>query len=236
MSLCGLPLRGWAVVAPRRFHFTITALPVDRGSSSKAEVWQTDLLERCYPVTLPWWKSMSSSIRPFYCQCLSMEIAWLRALFYTPVSNGCGQNSQNHSFEGVSTSFSIYSVAMLSICCICNINLSCTHNMLYAHFICVFAYDLTCIFHPLGLPGQTSRRRITGFSCCHWRPLVSRPTRYSWGRWVGSPDYGSLPLLWRGWSSHAGNLGLLGKIFGKCYFYIIFTLVEELFEIRWKIV
>jgi hypothetical protein len=26
VSLCGLPLRGWAVVAPRCFHFTITAL------------------------------------------------------------------------------------------------------------------------------------------------------------------------------------------------------------------
>ena len=28
LSLCGLSLRGRAVVAPRRFHFTITALTV----------------------------------------------------------------------------------------------------------------------------------------------------------------------------------------------------------------
>ena len=38
VSLCGLPLRGWAVVARRRFHFTITALTVDRGSSSRANI------------------------------------------------------------------------------------------------------------------------------------------------------------------------------------------------------
>ena len=40
VSLCGLPLRGWAVVAPRRFHFTITALG-------------HDLLERWHPMTWP---------------------------------------------------------------------------------------------------------------------------------------------------------------------------------------
>ena len=38
VSLCGLPLHGWAVVAPRRFHFTITAITVDQGSSSRAEI------------------------------------------------------------------------------------------------------------------------------------------------------------------------------------------------------
>ena len=41
VSLCGLPLRGWAVVAPRPFHFTITALTVDQGNSSGAEIWLT---------------------------------------------------------------------------------------------------------------------------------------------------------------------------------------------------
>jgi hypothetical protein len=46
VSLCGLPLCGWAVVTPRLFHFTITALTVDRGSSSRAEIWQTYVLER----------------------------------------------------------------------------------------------------------------------------------------------------------------------------------------------
>ena len=96
VSLCGLPLCGWAVVTPRRFHFTITALTVNRGSSSRAEIWQTDLLERCHPMTVPCWKSLSSSARPFYCQCLSMESAWLCAQFYTPVSNGCGWNNRIH--------------------------------------------------------------------------------------------------------------------------------------------
>ena len=88
VSLCVLPLCSWAVVAPRRFHVTITALTVDRGSSSRAEIWQTDLLERWHPMTVPRWKSLSSPVGPFYCQCLSMEIAWLCARFYTPVSNG----------------------------------------------------------------------------------------------------------------------------------------------------
>ena len=46
VSLCGLPLCGWAVVAPWCLHFTITALTVDRGCSSRADIWQTDLLER----------------------------------------------------------------------------------------------------------------------------------------------------------------------------------------------
>jgi hypothetical protein len=76
-------LRGWAVVAPRHFHFTITALTVDGGSSSRADIWQTDLLER--------WKSLSSSVRTFYCQCVSMEIAWLCDQFYTPINNGVAE-------------------------------------------------------------------------------------------------------------------------------------------------
>ena len=72
--LCGLPLHGWAVFAPRRFHFTIN-------SSSWTEICQTDLLERWHPMTVSRWKSMSSSESPFYCQCLSVEIAWLCARF-----------------------------------------------------------------------------------------------------------------------------------------------------------
>jgi hypothetical protein len=47
VSLCGLPLRVWAVVAPRHFHFTITTLTFDQGSSSKR---LTDLLERWHPI------------------------------------------------------------------------------------------------------------------------------------------------------------------------------------------
>jgi hypothetical protein len=42
VSLCGLSLCGRAVVAPRRFHFTITALTVDQGSSSRADIWRAD--------------------------------------------------------------------------------------------------------------------------------------------------------------------------------------------------
>ena len=102
VSLCGPPLRGWVVVAPRCFYVTITALTVDRGISSRAE--------KCHPMTFPCWKSLSSSVRPFYCQCLSMEIAWLCARFYIPVSNVCGWNSQIHKFEGVSTYFCKYNV------------------------------------------------------------------------------------------------------------------------------
>ena len=94
VSLSELPLRGWAVVAPRCFHFTITALTVDRGSSSKEEIWRIDFVEWWYRMTVPCWKALSSSVRWFYCQCLSMEIAWLHARFYTSVSNGCGWNSQ----------------------------------------------------------------------------------------------------------------------------------------------
>jgi hypothetical protein len=92
VSLCGLPLSGWAVVAPKRFHFTITALTISRGSSSSAGIWRTELLERCHPMIVPCWKPLSSSVRPFYCQYLSMAIAWLCAQFYTTVSNGCGWN------------------------------------------------------------------------------------------------------------------------------------------------
>jgi hypothetical protein len=104
VSLCGLPLHCCSVVSPRRFHFTITALTVDQGSSRRADIWRTDLLERWHPMTVSRWKSLSSSVRPFYCQCLSMEISWQCAQFYTPVSNECGWNSRIHSFECVSTS------------------------------------------------------------------------------------------------------------------------------------
>ena len=96
VSLCGQQIRGWAVVASRYFHFTITALTVDRGSTSRADIWRTDLLERWNPMTVSCWKSLSSSVRPFYCQCLSMEIACLCARFYTAVSHGCGLTSRIH--------------------------------------------------------------------------------------------------------------------------------------------
>ena len=47
------PLCGRAVVAYRHLRFTVTAFTVDQGSSSRADVLQTDLLEKWYPVTVP---------------------------------------------------------------------------------------------------------------------------------------------------------------------------------------
>ena len=74
-----------AVVAPRSFHFTITKLSVDRGSSSSAEILQTDLLE-----SYDSWKSLRSSVRPFILlPMFDIEIVWLCASSDTPVSNGC---------------------------------------------------------------------------------------------------------------------------------------------------
>jgi hypothetical protein len=38
VSLCGLPLCRWAIVAPRRCHFTITAFTVGRGNTYSKHV------------------------------------------------------------------------------------------------------------------------------------------------------------------------------------------------------
>jgi len=65
VSLSGFPLRGWATFVSRRFHFTITALTVDRRSSCKSKIWRTDLWECWRPMTVPRWKSLSSSVWPF---------------------------------------------------------------------------------------------------------------------------------------------------------------------------
>ena len=62
VNLCGLPL------------LVLKALTVYQGSSSRAGIWWTDLLERWHPITVPHWKSLSSSVRPFYSQCLSNQI------------------------------------------------------------------------------------------------------------------------------------------------------------------
>jgi hypothetical protein len=51
-SHSGLLLHCWAVVSPRRFHFTITILTVDRATFSRADIWRTDLLERWHPMTV----------------------------------------------------------------------------------------------------------------------------------------------------------------------------------------
>ena len=93
VSLCGLPIRGWAVVAPRHFHFTTTA---QLSSSSRAKIWWNDLLERWHPMTVPLWKSLSSSVKSFYWQCLSMENAWMCDWYYTTVNNWCEWNSRIH--------------------------------------------------------------------------------------------------------------------------------------------
>ena len=47
------PLHGQAVAASRCLHFTIIALTVDRGRSGRGEISQTDLWQRCHPMTVP---------------------------------------------------------------------------------------------------------------------------------------------------------------------------------------
>ena len=106
--------------------------PVNRGSSSRAEMLWTDLFERWHPMTVPHWKSVSSSVRLFYWQCLSMEIAWLCAQLYIPVSNRCGWNSRIHEFEGVSTYFCIYSVLYIKYC-IVDANVTNEQGMNHCH-------------------------------------------------------------------------------------------------------
>ena len=51
MSSHGLPLRGYVVVGLRCLHFTIRALTVDWGRSSRTEIAQTDLWQRWDPMT-----------------------------------------------------------------------------------------------------------------------------------------------------------------------------------------
>lgn len=69
-------------------------------------------------------------------------------------------------------------------------------------------YVLTCMCHLRGPPDQTSHQRWAGSSCC-WPQLVSRSTRYSWDKCVGSLDCGPFPLQTLLWSSPDGNLALL---------------------------
>jgi hypothetical protein len=92
-----LPHYSGDFIAPS--HFKITAVTVDRGSSSRAEMLWTDVLEILHPMTVPCWKLLSSSVRPFYCQYFPLEIAWPCAGFYTPVSNACSWNSQSTNLK-----------------------------------------------------------------------------------------------------------------------------------------
>ena len=92
VSLCGLPLCGWAFVAPIHFHFTIAALTVEGG---RADILQTDLLER---------HSMTAILKvtKLFSKDILLQMSDYRvrgcAGFYTPVSNGCGWNGRIHSF------------------------------------------------------------------------------------------------------------------------------------------
>ena len=94
VNLCGLPHRGWAVVAPRRFHFTISALRVDWSSSSRADILRTDFgkMASYDGATLSHWALLLPMLvfGDFMAVC---------SIWY----NRCGWNSQIQSFEGVST-------------------------------------------------------------------------------------------------------------------------------------
>jgi hypothetical protein len=58
-------------------------------------------------MTVSRWKSLSYSA---WAILLPMEIAWLCASFYKPVSNGCGWNSKIQLFERVSLYICVYIV------------------------------------------------------------------------------------------------------------------------------
>jgi hypothetical protein len=100
VSLCGLSLCGWVAVAPRHFYFTIKALTVDRAALARQKFDE-----------LTCWKGGTLLHVESHCQW--RLAVWLCARFYIPVKNGWGWNSRIHSFEGVSTDLSIYSVPMV---------------------------------------------------------------------------------------------------------------------------
>jgi hypothetical protein len=99
VSLCGLPLCSWDVVAPRHLDFTITALTVDRPALARQKFdeltcWKGGILWRCH-VESHW----ALQYGPFYCQCLSLEIALLCTQFYTPVSNGVAEIAKSTNLK-----------------------------------------------------------------------------------------------------------------------------------------
>ena len=122
VSLCGLQLHGWAVVAPRHFHFTITALIVDRGSSSRAEIFRTDLLERWHPMTVPHWKSLSSSVRLFYCQCPCMDGCVLDLIHLS--ATGVAEIVKSTNFKGCQDTF-VYIIYLLDLLMFWGRNVQC---------------------------------------------------------------------------------------------------------------
>lgn len=90
------PLQGWAVVAPRCFHFTIIALIVDWGRSSRIEISQTDLWRRQLPMTVPGLKSLRFLRTILISKCLTMKVSLTCANSCIPVNNGCGWNTWTH--------------------------------------------------------------------------------------------------------------------------------------------
>lgn len=92
-SVWGLPLCGWAVVAPKRSHFTTTALAVDRGRSRRADISQTDLWPSFHPMMVPCLKPLSSLQPILICTWLSMEISWPCADCMQLLAKNCGWNT-----------------------------------------------------------------------------------------------------------------------------------------------
>ena len=88
VSLCGLPLRGWAVVAPRCFYFTITALTVDRAALTRQKFYKLTN-SATLKVTEHFSNFSKATLLPMfvYGECM------LCAQFYTHVRIRCGGNS-----------------------------------------------------------------------------------------------------------------------------------------------
>jgi hypothetical protein len=76
---CSLPGRGFNVVVPSRFHFTITFTAVDLGNLRRVALSQTDFLLMWQPITSPRPKSLSSPDL----HCLLMRNRQLSASVYT---------------------------------------------------------------------------------------------------------------------------------------------------------
>jgi hypothetical protein len=78
-SVLGSPIL-WACVA---YHFVdelLLLLDVSTSQSQHLQLTRVEIWLTCWKgcrLTVPHWMSLSSSVRPFYCQCLTMEIAWL---------------------------------------------------------------------------------------------------------------------------------------------------------------
>jgi hypothetical protein len=83
------------------------------GAAITAEIWKTHLLERWHPMTVPHWKSLSTSVRPFYWTCLSMEIAWCEQHFIHLSAMGLAEIAKSTSFKGCPHTF-VYMVYIIT--------------------------------------------------------------------------------------------------------------------------